>query len=170
MSAEEVLQKRKEELGEEFGTAIYWLDNAVTNAFVELKIFHGLFVHSRERVDVLNQASGLVVMYTSKAIWDSLCMALCRLTDPANTAGNKNLSLGSLNIFLKEKHKKPYQEKVIKAVESAEVFRRRRNKVLAHADAGIALELDVLEGCSFSDTKTALELIVLKNSRFTENR
>ncbi|WP_424969436.1 hypothetical protein [Dinoroseobacter sp. S76] len=172
-TSEERLQELKVTLGDDLGEAVYWLDNAITNAYVELKIFHGLFVHSPKRVDVLNEASGLVAMYASKALWDSLCMALCRLTDPRRTAGHPNLCLESLAIHFDDHCRGEFNDTLAEAKEAATKFRERRNKVLAHADEGIALRIDALEGSSYIEAKNCLDKIAacmnVVHSKFLES-
>ncbi|KGK80028.1 hypothetical protein PM03_04925 [Thalassobacter stenotrophicus] len=154
---EEKLKNLKAKLGPEFGTAIYWLDNALTNAFIELQIFHGFFVTSPKRVEVLNEASGLVATYAGKTLWDSLCMSICRLTDPKKSVGQPNLCLETLCDYLKEAEHPEFRTLLNDAMQTAKPFRARRNKVLAHADIDIATKISTIKGNSYNDTKNCLD-------------
>lgn len=141
-----------EEVGEEQGNKLYWLGNAFTNLNVEWRIFRALFIDCKERVDEFNLASGLVARYFSKALFESVLLGLCRITDPAETgrgAGAKqNLSLDALGDELPEEVRKEFEGLVIDAKAATGFARDWRNRSIAHADLYVATRVETVDSAT----------------------
>lgn len=162
-TAEEIKRELIKQLGEDFGTELYWIENAFTNLNVEWQIFHYFFVAKEERVDLLNKASGITSYFLSKVLHESIAMGLCRLTDPYQSgrgAGqNQNLSLASLKRHISGRSLEEYTQREEAAKDACQKARDWRNKLISHADLSIATRKDEISGISPRDMQNALEKI-----------
>ena len=162
-TAEEIEADYITKLGEDFGTKMYWLENALTNLTVEWQIFEYLFVGSEECVQELKKTSGITAYIISKTLHESIVLGLCRLTDPAVSgrgAGEReNLSLASLSEHLGNDLVEEYKTKVEEAKEACSKAREWRNKLIAHADLGRALGYTEVDGISPNYLKEGLTSI-----------
>ncbi|MGR3661758.1 MAG: AbiU2 domain-containing protein [Paracoccaceae bacterium] len=165
LTAEEAKDAVIEQLGRPLGENMYWLGNAFTNLHIEWRIFKGLFVHGKERVEVLNLASGLVAMYASKTLFESVLLGLCRITDPAETGrgrgAKKNLTLETLSSQVPEEFRQEYSKLVATAQAETKFARDRRNRVIAHADLFVATNVEEADAATVKNVDDALKCIDL---------
>ncbi|WP_323779272.1 hypothetical protein [Leisingera sp.] len=162
-SAEEVQANYVECLGEELGSKLYWLSNAVTNLHLEWKLYKELFCSGSERVGELNKASGLVSFFLSKTLYESVVLGISRVTDPAETGrgvgAKPNLSLLQLKSELPPELQTEYEELCSQAKDKAEFARDARNKMIAHADLWVATKERPVDAGTPTKVDVALEAI-----------
>jgi len=110
----------------------------VASAHASWKLFTQLFSHSQERVDLLNAMLPDFSFTVFHALRDSVMVSLCRLTDPPEMAGRKNLCLRRLTLHLKASRFKLLMREIEartgEAEEYCRPFRKWRNRELAHTD------------------------------------
>ncbi|WP_155947333.1 hypothetical protein [Pseudorhodobacter ferrugineus] len=92
-SAEEIANDYTSEFGLEDGQIILKLTNSVSQLSLEWRAFLYFFCGPKERVAVLNQASGLTAQLLQNLLWDNALLKIRKLTDPAIQSGKANLSL-----------------------------------------------------------------------------
>lgn len=133
-SAEEVLSDYEVEFGPKDGPIIRNLTDKVSNLALRWDVFLYFFAGSRERVEVLNEASGSTANLLKGLLWDNALMRIRQLTDPEKTKNNGNLSLEHLvriakkyrDIDLFEAHKITF--------DVCRTSREYATKYLAHMD------------------------------------
>lgn len=134
-SSEEVLAHYIETMGEPLGRAFGHLNQRVLELHLVWEQYTQLFGESEETVHLLNQTAGLFFRVVQEGLWDSVLIGVSRLTDPAQTGGNKNLSIRSLPVLIGDKG---LQGRVSDLCEStlvkAKHARDHRNKRIAHQD------------------------------------
>ncbi len=124
------------------------LDAELINLFYRWKIFRQLFDGGQKNINLLNRSGANVFALLQRLILDDVYLTLCRLTDPAKTAGFDNLGL---QLFLNEL-KAGVNESTASALESqfAELktltkhMREHRNKRLAHSDLKVTQKANSL--------------------------
>ena len=95
-SSEEVEADYVSQFGDKDGRSLHRVTNRVSQLCVEWRVFLYFFGSRKERVDVLNTASGSTARILQNALWDNALLKIRRLTDPHKTRTNKNLSLDFL--------------------------------------------------------------------------
>jgi hypothetical protein len=81
-----------------------WIE--VTMAHGKWYLFKGLFMVSKEKIDLLNESAGGFFSRIYGALFSDVTLAIGRLTDSANTSGQTNASLKRLFEKLEELDKK----------------------------------------------------------------
>jgi hypothetical protein len=142
-SAEEVQKEIQNKLGEVFGHDYRAVEVEYLNIRTAWRFYRTLFGTNAERVDFLNEISGIFFVTIEAALFEKVMLGLCRLLDPATTGRGKGAK-ENLTFFTLEKHihvtelKEAYQEKLENCVTLAEFARDWRNKRIAHADYLVA--------------------------------
>ena len=128
-----------EAFGADDGRAVQVITNSICQLYQEWRLFLYFFAGAKERVDVLNAASGMTARTLQNTLWDSALLKVRRLTDPAKQGSNENLSLERLvSIALNSKSvdlKPAYSE----LVEKVSTCRKYTDKNLVHRDLRNAL-------------------------------
>jgi len=88
-SAKEAEQARIDALGPEFGPLFRHIEIDLYSLRSLWRIYVSFFGTSKERVELLNQSSGLTAFVLEKTLFESALMALCRMTDPPSGQGGK---------------------------------------------------------------------------------
>lgn len=89
---------------------------------------------SQERVDLLNRSSGSFWQVMQGLMHEHVLLGICRLTDPAKTFGEQNLSIQQLEQLDPSLHKRRLSQRVKKAIELSRFAKTWRHKVIAHND------------------------------------
>lgn len=108
------------------------------------KMYRQLFGTNSLRIDLLNESAG-TFFYQLQQLWaDYIVLEICRLCDPVETCGHKNLVLRQIPILLdRQDHAdliKQLFELQILLDATIEPLRDRRNKKIAHNDLGCSLD------------------------------
>ena len=134
-SSEELLVHYIETMGEPLGRAFWHLNQRVLDLHLVWEQYTQLFGDSEETVHLLNQTAGLFFMVVQDGLWDSVLIGISRLTDPAQTGGNKNLSIRSLPYVIEDALLKSRVSELCEhALTKAKHARDHRNKRIAHQD------------------------------------
>lgn len=99
LNADEVRAKYIAEFGEKDVRII----EKVANMALRWRVFLYLYCGPQERVDTLNQASGLMAKMLQDLIWDDTLLRIRQMTDPETQGRNQNLSLHHLVRIADEK-------------------------------------------------------------------
>lgn len=133
-TAEEVAAKYEDEFGAEDGAVVHRLTESVSQLYHEWRLFLYFFGGPKERVDVLNAASGSTAKVLQNLLWDNAVLKIRALTDYEGTGSNRNMSLENLCRIAKrfdiEDLNGPFVEMRAKCTKS----RKYADKYLAHRD------------------------------------
>ncbi len=122
-------------MGQELGANFYELYRELVGLHVLWQQYRQLFGDTTDTVQLLNRTAGLFFKIVQDELWDSVLLGVSRMTDPAVTGKNKNLTLQSLPSLITDSSlKAKIQDLCLKAVSAAEFAREHRNKRIAHQD------------------------------------
>lgn len=122
------------------------LQNEITWLHGRWMIYRQLFGHSPKRIDLLNKCASVCFGIIQNVLKDEVQLSLCKLTDPARTGKQENLSLKTL-----QEHVEKLGDQILIASSSnlineiyrkCESFRIHRHKRLAHFDFTTAMKGD----------------------------
>lgn len=106
--------------------------------------YRELFAESQRRFDLLNECAGTFFHFIHDLLLDETQVCLSKLTDPAKTGKNENLSLEQLQTKLEQHGDAALAAKTRLTLDKihaqCQVFRVRRHKQLAHLDLPTALK------------------------------
>ncbi len=122
-----------DKFGTKDGQIVQKLTNKVINLTMRWQMFLYFFAGARERVDVLNEASGLTSRVLQGLFWDDALLRIRQMTDLAKTGRDENLSLQQFVIIAKRFSfdlETAYQQ-AMSTCKPAKVY---ANKYLAHLD------------------------------------
>ena len=158
-SAEQLLEQHIRDMGTDLGTLYNALMNEVAWVHAKWTQYQQLYIHSPERIALLNKVAGHFFRIIQDALLEDIILHLVRLTDPPKSMGRDNLTLCSLPSFISDP---PQTTEVNDLIEAAQVAcksaRTWRNRRLAHRDLDLALasETEPLPGISYADINAAL--------------
>lgn len=134
-NSKEVLDHYVDTMGEPLGTAFWHLNQQVLELHLVWDQYTQLFGEGEETVHLLNKTAGLFFMVVQDGLWDNVLLGVSKLTDPAQTGKNKNLSIRSLPDLIADG---TLRGRVLdlcdEALIKAEHARDHRNKRIAHQD------------------------------------
>jgi|SRR3989344_408811 len=141
--------------------------NVVNNQVIQLayrwKIFGQLFDSGPENIELLNKSGSNVFALFQRLVLDEVMIALSRLTDPEKSAGNENASVRNLrakaNACLETKTIAEVDALIGELDDHVRNLRKHRNKVLAHADLGHALNVSALPPVTYDEIEKAMEAL-----------
>lgn len=160
-SASEVEAEYLAKMGAVLGTYYYALYKEVTWVHARWQEFRRLFAE-KESVELLNQTAAFLFKLIQEALWESTLLHIARLTDPAISQGNENLSIRGLASRINEKLLSDELELLVAdALAKAQFAREHRNKRLAHRDLAHAVspEATPLNGISRMHVEEMLEAL-----------
>lgn len=107
-------------------------------------LYHQFYGASAERIDLLNEFAPVFFRAVQDSMLDGTFLAISRLMDPPRSAGKDNLVLERLVLAVEADEaglasRLGLPEKLREARDQCAVFRRIRNKRLAHNDLKAAL-------------------------------
>jgi hypothetical protein len=147
-----------DEVFQELKTEVTWLH-------ARWITYRQLFAHSPKRIDLLNECASTFFYTIQDVLIGDVQIALSKLTDPARTGANKNLSLEQLQERI-EKRGEPNLQATLRQIldqlkQKCVPFRTWRNKRLAHLDLTTAMKStpNPLPGVSRQMVEEALELV-----------
>lgn len=109
------------------------IEDSTLNLHLEWRIFRYFFVDQEQRVDVLNEASGLMASVLQFALLDRTLVRLRALTDPAFGRSSENISVQHL-VSIATRHKLDLTDEYEKVTQSVKRCRRFANKRIVHHD------------------------------------
>lgn len=118
--------------GEVDGFLVYKLTNSVSQLALQWRIFLYLYCGAKERIDVLNEASGFFAKTLQNILWDNTILTIRRLTDSAESNRNTNVSLIHLLKIAGENSE--LQRAYDDMLKCCEPSRRYASKLIAHSD------------------------------------
>ena len=125
--------------------------------FIELKsaviwlhghwiVYRQLYGKSPERVDLLNESAGTFFRLLQSILLHDTVLAIARLTDRSESFGRENLVLGQLLEKLDSNSHPELMERLRERLgiitTRCEIFRKKRNREVAHSDLMTALKVD----------------------------
>jgi hypothetical protein len=128
------------EVFEELNYQINWLH-------AKWIVYRQLFGYSERRIELLNECASACFRILHDALIGEIHVTLCKLTDPANSRKDENLSLEQLQKRLEAQSKDDLVNNLRTLLDDlkrkCEPIRLRRHKQLAHLDLNIALHNDL---------------------------
>jgi hypothetical protein len=114
------------------------LRREIQEIHVRWKLYSQLFAKSQLRIDLMSETAVTFFFRIQYILLDDVLMGIARMTDPAKSRGNKNLSVNALRDRLSLDGFEGVAEMVgqrISELESQiELFRQHRHKRIAHSD------------------------------------
>lgn len=153
------------DVSEDFTSAFEKIKDEVINFHYYWIIFKQFFATNQSRIEIINKTTPSVFLIIFELLKDYISLEISKLTDPAKSGSNKNLSLLYLHNYLKDKIEKTTfneLEKILNDLISAsKIFRDRRNKLVSHFDLRTSLDKSLKSSLSFfvKDVDKVLELI-----------
>ncbi|MDR6236777.1 hypothetical protein [Pseudomonas oryzihabitans] len=125
-----------ESMGQELGVTFYHLHTRLIELHIVWQQYRQLFADSEDTIELLNRTAGLFFKIVQDELWDSVLLGISRMTDPAATKHNKNLTINSLPPLIKNnpKLRMEVEELCQQAVFASSFAREHRNKRIAHQD------------------------------------
>lgn len=146
------------EIFQELKTEVTWLH-------ARWIIYRQLFAQAPKRIDLLNECASTFFYTIQDVLIGDVQIALSKLTDPARTGANENLSFEQLQERV-EKQGEPSLQTTLRQIldelkQKCVPFRTWRNKRLAHLDLTTAMKstLNPLPGISRQMVEEALDLV-----------
>lgn len=127
--------------------------------------YRELFAESPKRIELLNEAAGTFFYIIQEVLLNEVQVCLSKLTDPAKSGKNNNLSLEQLQSQLHQHGDPTLTTKCRTLLDKihcqCQVFRIRRDKTLAHLDLPTAMKQlpQPLPGVSRQMIEDALETV-----------
>jgi len=146
------------EIFRELSSAVVWLHG-------HWIIYRQLYAKSSERVELLNESAGTFFSLLQNILLHDTVLAIARLTDRSESRGRENLVLSQLVEKLDSSSYPDLMGRLkasLGAVDrKCEVFRKKRNRQVAHSDlmAALKVESEPLPGVSREMVEDALKAI-----------
>jgi hypothetical protein len=156
-------EKNIESMGRELGEAFYEIWQETARLHSKWTEYKDLYDHNEEQIDLLNNTASSFFRIVQDMFWESVMLQLCRLTDPAKSAGKRNLSIQSLSTLVDNSIKTELDCVIQSAVESTSFCRDWRNRRIAHRDLDLSTgkECVPLETVNTKKVDAAITEIVL---------
>ena len=134
MDSEQTLDYYKKNMGEEFGTVFYKLDNVWTYALIKSQEYRVLF-SNWDNLELINAIGGRFFASIQDVLYDDILLQLTRITDKTQIAGRKNLTIQMLPDYCDDEELSRKVTKLVKqAVNVTDFARDWRNRRIAHMD------------------------------------
>lgn len=163
-TSEQVLASYVAKLGKRDGKIVQILTDKVINLNLRWRMFLYFFAGPKERLGVLNEASGLTAFVLQGLFWDDTLTRIRRLMDPAIDRKFENLSLEQL-VKIARKNSVDLQAAYDTGRAACEPAGRHANKYIAHADLQHAMG-DKASQVTRKDVTVAIEAIELFVQKF----
>jgi hypothetical protein len=123
--------------------------------------FLKLYAADKETIDLINRSAGYFFVIVQDTLWDDVLLHLTRLSGPARTGKNKNLSIFQFPLLVDSDTLRAKLESLLN--ERDEVFAfadRHRNKRLAHHDLAVAITgISSVPGSSRLQIRKAIQFL-----------
>lgn len=160
-TSDEIRKGRIEVLGEEFGLLYDSVYTGVLELFFNWFEYKELFASKESRIKLLNEAAPSFFYIVQRRLWESILLHICRLTDPAQTAGKRNASINSISQFITDEGFGNQEScLVVQLMEASSFSRDWRNRYISHSDFDLAINLTAkpLEEANSEKVERVLEL------------
>lgn len=140
-SMEEMADEYGTHMGKDLGAAVWKLHRRLIDLHIIWQQYRQLFGTDSDTVALLNRTAGLLFKVMQDQLWDSVLLAISRMTDPAEMGKKKNLTIHSLVDLIPDIALRGEIELLCAAtVAEAEFAREHRNKRIAHQDHNYAYD------------------------------
>lgn len=139
LSHDETERNYIEFFGEDDGRTVHIITNSISQLYQEWRLFLYFFTGPKERVEVLNVASGTTARTIQNLLWDSALMKVRRLTDPARSRSNRNLCIQKLVQIAQESCSADLSVSYEDVLGKVKTCRKYTDKHLVHRDLSHAL-------------------------------
>lgn len=151
-----------QKMGSRLGELYLSIATEIADLHLEWREYRGLFAGNQDRFDLMNATAPRFFYQLDKILWSAVLLHLCRLTDPAKTAGKENLTIRRLVEEIDDEAlRREVADLVTEAVRRTKFARDWRNRRLAHRDLAHAKDPQVkpLASASRGDVEDALKAI-----------
>ena len=138
---DQILERHIASMGCALGTTYNALWQEIAHLTDKWQQYCELYGSNPSRVELLNQASPRFFHMVQNACWETIALHVCRLTDPPQSFGKKNLSVKLLPSLIDDIECKANVTKLVSvASEKAGFCRDWRNRRYAHSDYNLAFD------------------------------
>jgi hypothetical protein len=136
------------------------LKSEVTRLHYYWIVYRQILGASENRIHIVNKTTPSFFILYQDLMIEYITLELSKLTDPINFGKNKNLSFYYLLEQIKDAVATEFNDRLIailnKLKSSTELFRKRRNKIVAHNDVNYVFQKDTF-GISRQNVEEALK-------------
>ncbi len=134
-SSAEVRARKVAAMGEALGNIHCDLWNELAWLYSKWEHYNALFGTSEERINTMNEVAPRCIYVLQSALWRDILLSLCRMTDPAQSAGKPNVSLQAMLPHIADPALRAQVERAASQATGLTSFaRERRNRFFAHSD------------------------------------
>ncbi len=138
---DQVCQQYVAAMGRQLGRVFHYLRNECVWLHLKWREFVVLFGTSARRVDLVNTAAPAFFKIVQDLLWEDTLLHICRLTDPAVSAGKKeNLTVCRLPLLVLAALRPEVEDAVAATRRQCEFARDWRNRHIVHRDYPLALD------------------------------
>ena len=132
-TAAQLLERHRMQMGNELGEIYHHVCQEFCRTSSIWDHYETLF-GLEERVTLMNERFALLAYNIQDALWDKVLLALCRLTDPVESLGRRNLSVQQLVPLVDTARRSVLGPLVEAAQVATSSWRNIRNRRIAHND------------------------------------
>jgi hypothetical protein len=149
-------------LGQDFGEFFFHLDQSVVGLVSIWDVYRSLFGTNKERVYLLNAASGYVTRTFQDSLHERVILGICQVSDPPGSGSRKNVSVRGLPNYIVDPIRRDKIDRMLMDVEASTSFARDlRNKMIAHSDLSAATGSYVVDFSSRIKIVDAIKSIIV---------
>lgn len=129
-----------EKMGYDFGILFQSLYYEVIWLTFKWMEYENLYGKKESRVEILNSSAPFMFYIIQNSLWENIILGICRITDPPETRGKKNITLTAMSIQIKDNElKKEIEFELNELNKKVEFCRDWRNRMVAHLDYDLAI-------------------------------
>jgi hypothetical protein len=141
-TVEEMKATSVAKMGENLGGLYHALWQSLAQLYANWNEYVVLFGTKSSRIDLMNRAAPSFFGMLQNELWNLTLLHMARLTDSPRSVGRPNLSIRALPQLITDSALKTEVEGLVAlALTQTEFCRDWRNRLLAHADLDLALEV-----------------------------
>jgi len=131
----EVLEDYRSHLGKNFGDIYFHARNEWIDIWITWNQYENLFGHGSERVDLMNKAGASFFYSVQRHFFETVLLAVCRLSDPIKTGSKTNLTVLLFREFMDTDERRAKIDSLLEKVKGTTEFARDwRNRRISHND------------------------------------
>ncbi|MEP0961025.1 MAG: hypothetical protein ABJG75_04320 [Roseobacter sp.] len=159
----ETPETMKIKFGETLGESLFVLEPKIQRLQHDWQVYRSFFGANKERWDFLHEAGGVATMSIESALWDSVILSLCRLTDVQSSSNHQLATLHQLSpkrvTYSDASLGRSIKKAIKEAVTATEPVREIRRNRVAHANLEVALGQRVVDQVSRAQIEEAVNAI-----------
>lgn len=150
---------RTAEVGHLFG----YIKNRLVHVRLKWRIYRAFFATNVQRIELLNEISGITARVIQDALYDDVILSLCRMADPARSMNKERRENISLQLLIELIQPSPSHSELVvlgqRFRQACKPLSYHRHKFLAHSDWLAHFDQDADVGVSRRQIEEAIEAL-----------